>query len=293
MSENIWILCGKPENWNIALKDGIWGLTPKLKGKWKFLKEGDWLFFYANNPVVGVIGFGKMQAKFNQNQPLWPDEISKGEVLYPYRFEFQSEYVLPETEWKSKKIKINLPIGFYSGINLIDDQAIIDELRERLGKQWGVEYNIEEKSETIQTKPIEDNIPKEEVDLSHDKVKNMVFEIGKIHHYMTDKEYVINSDRLDVVWRRVEKSVPTYAFEIQIGGDIYHALAKLKHAYDLWNSNIYIVIDEKHRSKIEELLAGTFHEITNIIKIINLNQVSELYALQIDDVKLRKKLGLP
>ena len=293
MSENIWILCGKPENWNIALKDGIWGLTPKLKGKWKFLKEGDWLFFYANNPIAGVVGFGKMQAKFKQDQPLWPDEISKSEVLYPYRFEFEPEYVLPETEWKNKKIKINLPIGFYSGINLIDDQDIIDELGERLRKQWGVEYHVEGKSETIQTKPIEDNIPKEAVGLSHDKVKDMVFEIGKIHHYMTDKEYIINSDRLDVVWRRVEKSVPTYAFEIQIGGDIYHALAKLKHAYDLWNSNIYIVIDEKHRSKIEELLAGTFHEITSIIKIINLNQVSELYSLQIDDVKLRKKLGLP
>ena len=137
------------------------------------------------------------------------------------------------------------------------------------------------------------NISKEAVILSHDKVKDMVFEIGKIHHYMTDKEYVMNSEILDVVWRRVEKSVPTYAFEIQIGGDIYHALAKLKHAYDLWNSNIYIVIDEKHRSKIEELLAGTFHEVTNIIKIINLNQVNELYDLQIDDVKLRKNLGLP
>ncbi len=293
MSENIWILCGKPENWNIALKDGIWGLTPKLVGKWKYLKDGDWLVFYANNPIVGIIGLGKMQAKFKQNQPLWPDEIFKGEVLYPYRFEFQSEYVLPETQWKSNKIKINLPIGFYSGINLLDDQDIIDGIGKMLKKQWNVEYNFEEKSGIITNNSTEENISKEAVILSHDKVKDMVFEIGKIHHYMTDKEYVINSDRLDVVWRRVEKSVPTYAFEIQIGGDIYHALAKLKHAYDLWNSNIYIVIDEKHRSKIEELLAGTFHEITNVIKIINLNQVNELYDLQIDDVKLRKKLGLP
>lgn len=293
MSENIWILCGKPENWNIALKDGTWGLTPKLVGKWKYLKDGDWLVFYANNPIVGIIGLGKMQAKFKQNQPLWPDEIFKGEVLYPYRFEFQSEYVLPETQWKSNKIKINLPIGFYSGINLLDDQDIIDGIGKMLKKQWNVEYNFEEKSGIITNISTEENILKEAVILSHDKVKDMVLEIGKIHHYMTDKEYVINSDRLDVVWRRVEQSVPTYAFEIQIGGDIYHALAKLKHAYDLWNSNIYIVIDEKHRSKIEELLAGTFHEITNVIKIINLNQVNELYDLQIDDVKLRKKLGLP
>ena len=293
MSENIWILCGNPENWIIAFKDGIWGLTSKLVGKWKYLKEGDWLLFYANNPVAGIIGLGKMQAKFKQNQPLWPDEISKGEVLYPYRFEFQSEYVLPETQWKNNKIKINLPIGFYSGINLLGDQDIIDKIRELLKKQWNTEYNFQRISGNIPKNSAEEITRKETIILTHDKVKDMVFEIGKIHHYMADKEYVINSDRLDVVWRRVEKSVPTYAFEIQIGGDIYHALAKLKHAYDLWNSNIYIVIDEKHRNKIEELLAGTFHEITGIIKIINLNQVSDLYNLQIDDVKLRMKLGLP
>jgi predicted RNA-binding protein len=293
MPTNIWILCGKQENWNIALKDGIWGLTSKLVGKWKYLKEGDWLIFYANNPIAGIIGLGKMQAKFKQNQPLWPDEISKSEVLYPYRFEFQAEYVLPETQWKNNKIKINLPIGFYSGINLFDDQDLIDEIERKLKKQWNEEYSFKESSIAAPKNTTEDSILKETVDLSHDKVKDMIFEIGKIHHYITDKEYAINSDRLDVVWRKVEKSVPTYAFEVQIGGDIYHALGKLKHAYDIWNSNIYIVIDEKHRNKIEELLAGTFHEITNIIKIINLSQINELYDLQINDVKLRKKLLLP
>ena len=290
MAENTWVLCGKPENWNIALKDGLWGLVPKGQGKWRYLKQGDLLYFYANSPITGVIGVGRLQAKFKQNVPLWPDEISKKEVLYPFRFEFQSEYVLPESDWKTKRIKVSLPIGFYSGTNLLDDQDIIDELQSALKKEWGVEIAYQENAPSKQVAPVPEAKP---VDLSHDKVKDMIFEIGKISHYMADKEYEINSDRLDVVWRRVEKSVPTYAFEIQIGGDIYHALGKLKHAYDLWNSNIFIVIDEKHRNKVDELLSGTFHEIANEIKIINLNRINSLYSLQKDDVKLRKQIGLP
>ncbi len=178
-------------------------------------------------------------------------------------------------------------------MNLLDDQDIIDKLREAAKEQWGTE--LEYGTEAEITKP---QVPKqvasdETLDLSHDKVKDMIFEIGKMHHYITDKEYEINSDRLDVVWRRVEKSVPTYAFEIQIGGDLYHALAKLKHAHDLWNSNLYIVTADEYRDKIDELLGGTFHEIKNIVNIINLKQVGDLYSLQVKDVKLRKEIGLP
>lgn len=293
MPEKIWILCGKPENWAIGLKDGIWGLIPRFQGKWKYLSQGDWLIFYATSPLSGVIGFGKAQAKFKQNQPLWPEEIIKKEVLYPFRFEFQSDYVLPEADWKAKKIKLSLPVGYYSALNLLDDRDIIDKLIDTIKQQWNIQINFQEIVESPKPLPVKTQTKPELLDLSHDKVKDMIYEIGKIHHYMTNKEYVMNSDRLDVVWRRVEKSVPTYAFEIQIGGDIYHALAKLKHAHDLWNSNIYIIIDEKHRSKCEELLSGTFHEITNIVRIINLSQVGELYALQVDDVKLRTQLGLP
>ena len=293
MPEQFWILCGKPEHWSIALKDEIWGLIPKFKGKWRHLQQADWLFFYATNPVTGVIGLGKVQAKFKQNQPLWPEEVLRKEVLYPFRFEFQSEYVIPQEQWKTRKIKISLPIGFYSGMNLLDDQDIIDKLREAVKQQWGTQFEYEAEVGIGKPKPSEEYISAETLELSHDKVKDMIFEIGKIHRYITDKEYMINADRLDVVWRRVEKSVPTYAFEVQIGGDLYHALAKLKHAYDIWNSNIYVVTAEEYRNKIEELLAGTFHEIRNILNIISLKDIKDLYSLQLRDVKLRKKIGLP
>jgi predicted RNA-binding protein len=293
MSEQFWILCGKPENWDIALKDEIWGLVPKFQGKWRHLQIGDYLFFYATNPIRGVIGIGRVQAKFKQNQPLWPDEIAIKSVLYPFRFEFETEYVLSHENRGTGKIKINLPIGFYSAMNLLDDEDIIDKLKEAVKQQWSRELVTRPETSNVIAKPAEEHLSIGKVELTHDKVKDMIFEIGKLHRYIVDKEYVINSDRLDVVWRRVEKSVPTYAFEVQIGGDIYHALGKLKHAYDIWNSNIYIVTSDEQRERIEELIGGTFHEIKNYLNIISLKNIDDLYSLQLKDVKLRKEIGLP
>ena len=257
MPRNTWILIGKPENWNTAFEFSIWGLVPKFGGKWRYLRENDRLFFYATAPVSGVIGFGKVQAKFKQDRPQFPEEIAAKTVLYPFCFEFLPEYALVESQWNTGRIKIALPTGFYSGMNLLADQDVIDKVVEAARKDWNVSPSGDEPETSISLPPVAVTA-KAQVDLSHDKVKDMVYEIGKMHRYVTDKEYVINSDRLDVVWRRVEKSVPTYAFEIQVGGDLYHALAKLKHAYDIWNSNIFLVTEDGYLPKISELLSGDF-----------------------------------
>jgi hypothetical protein len=52
-------------------------------------------------------------------------------------------------------------------------------------------------------------------------------------------------------------------FEVQIGGDIYHAMSKLKHAFDLWNSHVFLVATMGDKSKYQELLSGTFHEVAD------------------------------
>jgi len=88
--------------------------------------------------------------------------------------------------------------------------------------------------------------------------------------------------KLDVVWRRVERGSPTYVFEVQIGGDLYHAIGKLKHAHDLWNSNIYLIITERDSTKCYELLSGTFHEIKGKIqKLYELKKAYRDYETQL------------
>ena len=102
----------------------------------------------------------------------------------------------------------------------------------------------------------------------------------------------IDGERLDVVWKRVERSVPTYAFEVQVGGDIYHAIGKLKHAFDIWNSRIFLVIDEASVPKVAELLRGTFHEIASELRVIKLERLAYLQTALAGVHDLEKELGL-
>ena len=84
----------------------------------------------------------------------------------------------------------------------------------------------------------------------------------------------------------------TKVFEVQVGGSIHQALSKLKHSWDLWNSEPFLIIDPKHSQKVDELLSGTFHEMKDVIKVVTLDKVEELYNHLIADKKLKKEFGL-
>lgn len=283
---NFWILTGNTENWKIAIRDKLWGLRDKiaLKKHWDKLQIGDYLFFYVSSPISGIIGFGKVKSKTIQDKPIWPDELIVNKVIYPYRFELDIEYCLPIHLWRKNNVPIrDLRLNFRAGINSQKNEEEIIKLIYRIDEKWNTNLSlkfIEEVKEKIEYKSL------------HDKIKDFIFKIGKIEKYVCDKEYNMDSQKLDVVWRRVERSVPNFAFEVQIGGNLYQALAKLKHAYDLWNSNIFIVIEEKDKGRVETLLSGTFHEIERIIKIIEVRNIEKLYDLEDKSRELRKKIGL-
>lgn len=98
----------------------------------------------------------------------------------------------------------------------------------------------------------------------------MIAQIGKWEGKHSETEYKIgNLGKLDVVWKRIKTGHPSYAFEVQIKGNLYQALAKLKHAFDLWNSHPVLVTTEQYVTQAEELLKGSFHEIRNRARVIN------------------------
>ncbi|NVM55475.1 MAG: hypothetical protein HWN66_17340 [Candidatus Helarchaeota archaeon] len=282
-----WVLSGNSlENWEKGIKDGIWGVRNKkgLRRSWDRISKGDILIFYVGRPIGGVIGFGRAEAKFKQDKPLWPDEIRANRIIYPFRFEFKTEYSLPKETWHEKKISIrDLKIGYWAGLNPLKDRNTIRDLNARIKESWGV---VLEEPIGVGEKP-----PEYSPNL-HNKIKDMIYEIGKIERYISEKEYPLDSERLDVAWRKVDRGVPSRAFEVQIGGDIYHALAKLKHAFDLWNSDLFIIIKDENRPKVEELLAGTFHEVRDRINIVAIGKVQRLYHLQLEHEKLKAELGL-
>lgn len=77
-----------------------------------------------------------------------------------------------------------------------------------------------------------------------------------------------------------------------IGGDIFQAMAKLKHAFDLWDSKVFLVAGVKDRPKYEDLLSGTFHEIANLMQFIDVRLVRELLQKKRDYKEMDKSLGI-
>lgn len=266
-----WSLPGTVENWGIAAQQRVWGMKAKFAKTWQRLSGGDVLFFYAKSPVGGIIGHGHVAVKFKGQAPLWPDEIRAGRVIYPYRFEFEVTRLLDPQRWSKDRIPVR-DLGM--GIRLMGlvPAAVATRVLERIHERWGEGKVIREVATPYFEKPVVTPPEKSR----HDVAKELLVEIGQLRRWLADKEYSIDSERLDVVWRKVEKGVPRYVFEVQIGGDIYHALGKLKHASDLWGSKIFLVIDKDSISKVEELLSGTFHEIADQLRVVQLERLEML-----------------
>lgn len=289
MKKPHWIIFGPEKSWETAFKQaGIWGVKEPLYPEWKALDPGDCIFFFVTKPISGVIGVGRVQTKFIQDKPLWPDEIAAGKVIYPYRFELNIDYVLEQSRWKNDRIKVPLTIQeMRRGVNLLRERTV-EELYEVFAQKFKYIISTPEKVEP----PLVEFVKPGQLSLDHARVQEIVFQIGRLNRLISEKEYPMENERLDVVWRRVEKSVPTYVFEIQVGGDIYHALGKLKHAYDLWNSNISLIAEKEDLEKAKSLLSGTFHEIENKIKKITIEKIHELYEQKRKWIDIEKEVGL-
>lgn len=284
-----WIIFGPEKSWETAFQQGgIWGVKEPLYPEWKALDPGDCIFFFVTRPLSGVIGVGRVQTKFIQDKPLWPDEIALRKLLYPYRFEFRTDYVLEQNRWENDRIKVPLTIQeMRRGINLLLGRTV-DKLYGAFAEKFN---HLIPRVKKIESPPLGLAKP-ERPSPDHTSLQEIVFQVGKLNGLVSEKEYPMENERLDVVWRRVQKSVPTYVFEIQVGGDIYHALGKLKHAHDLWNSNIFLIAREEDLEDADSLLSGTFHEIGNKIKKITIEKIYELYEQKRRWTDIEKEIGL-
>jgi hypothetical protein len=281
-----WLVVGSEKNWIIAFQNNnIWGLKPiqQLQALWNMLREGDSLLFYVSKPVHGIVGFGQVATKFRQTNPLWPEEIKNNAVIWPLRFEFDIEYCLPPSLWESKKYTCK---DLQNITRMVFQCLPIEEVL-AARKTFGLQLPAPQSLALSELRP-----SGAEKNITHSGLKDCLAEIGRIQNYVVDQEYPIESGYLDVVWRRVQRSVPTYAFEVQVGGDIYHAVSKLKHAHDLWNSHIFLVASMSQKAKYEELLAGTFHEVADYLQFIDMQLVSDLLEKKRTYREMERRLGI-
>jgi predicted RNA-binding protein len=282
-----WSLSGSLENWDRGISSSVWGVEEKHKGKWDRLSVGDILLFYVSKPVSGIIGVGIVENKFEGKEPLWPRELKENRVIWRYRFEFKVLYSLPQTLWKERKISIvELKISYFSALNSVKEEAA-KLFFEKAESVWNVKIPY------LEIIPIK--VKEEKPKGLHEELKEMVRQIGEWEGFMSEKEYSMDSARLDVVWRSpgVVKGAPKYIFEIETAGEFYRTLSKLKHAYDLWAfPKLFIVIKPEDRGKVDELLSGTFHEIRDKLVILTPDKIEKRYKIKKEDVESRLEFGL-
>jgi len=285
--QQYWLIIDSEKNWHVAFaSNNLWGLKDfrELRSLWNMMREGDGLLFYVSKPVHGIVGIGHVVSKFKQTDPLWPEEIKRNEVIWPLRFEFDIEYCLPPSLWKSKRYTSH-------DLQMISRMVFqcfpieeVNAARMALGLQPITEPGLTVSAEVYSTG--------ETIEIKHDNLKSYLAEIGQLQGYIADKEYPMESTYLDVVWRRVERSVPTFVFEVQVSGDIYSAMVKLKHAFDLWNSHIFLIAGQKDKSKYQEFVAGTFHEVEDEMKFIDVAAIKPLLDKKRDYKETERILGI-
>ena len=75
-------------------------------------------------------------------------------------------------------------------------------------------------------------------ELTHNQIRDIIRELGELKGRYAEIEYPIDNRRLDVVWKELPGGSPSEVFEVQIGGNIFGALVKLRYARALWPSAI-------------------------------------------------------
>ncbi len=127
---------------------------------------------------------------------------------------------------------------------------------------------------------------------SHNELRDMIRDIGLMKKLVSETEYRINDLRLDVAWRTEVQKTPSHVWEVHIAGNFYEALVKLKHAWDYWRAEPFLVTTEKFEAEARSLLGGTFHEIKPYIRIIHWKDILRLYKPLREVTDIEKKLRL-
>jgi predicted RNA-binding protein len=282
-----------PEWMNSCIRDVIIypGLA-SLEGKNIRLTDKGLEFLKSNDPEVvlrtfleNVWGIREIIIWLYQEGPLSRKQIFEKCVDLDVRWQrdYQVGYRL---RWLNALGCIEKKIGKYTltsyGVRIAEELLKSKLLPE---SPKGVIPTITKTSEHIQAKP-----PKEES--IHNKIRDMIYEIGKFMGMISETEYPIDKMRLDVVWKKIKDGNPSHVFEVQIGGNFFEALTKLKHAWDKWNSKPFLITTEKYEIKAKQLLEGSFHEIEQITKIVHWEKIKELYDAEKRVKDLKNEIGI-
>jgi len=302
-NRRIWISSATPENWLIVTKRNIWGVkSSKVKEK---IAIGDVIVFFVkgSSPPCFMGAYEVVSDWYPSTEFTWDDEQRAGRIIYPLKVNIRpiqlgtapvKDLVNKLAFIEHKKAWANYlrgtPANFKRPISEEDFRVILDELKKP-------SINVSFKSisvERISIKTSEAIKPSGEPLITqppvtfptHKDLVNMLRGIGEMLCFVVrvedstpDKIY-----RCDVTWRDYEEHSPLKVFEVEVSGNVDHALASLAHAYDVWRpESLYLVVSderdlERAKKLVEPRLKGAFSRLRGRLKVLTWKEVLTLHT---------------
>jgi predicted RNA-binding protein len=290
-----WIFSAAPENWKIARERKIWAVrSENVAGK---VGKGSLIVLYVNGTKSFCTIIEILEDWHPATQAVWADEIEERQVKYPHqtRVRIVQEGIanVPEIVQKLSFIEnkrrwgvyvLGTPANLRRPIPESDYQLILKTMQ---SNPLPHDFTPTLKAKRRVIRKIR---PEKGARPRHNEIRDMLFEIGKIEGRIAEVEYPMDNLRLDVVWKTIRAGNPKWVFEVQMAGNFYEALTKLKHAWDKWNSKPFLVTTDHYIAMAKSLLEGSFHEMRDDARIVNWQQIVRLHQLLKEAHKIRSEI---
>jgi len=269
-------------------RDGIvklWALKDTLYPQWKSVDKGDYVLFYHRGKII----YG---AKICFKYPFKddPKQVEVGNYLaesvwgkdidgrtWPYIL-----FLEDVRELNISLSKLNELTGYnlkyvreFMKIREKRSQKLIEFLREIYASRHGIP-----------------SIVKTEEEPSHERIVNIIYALGEIIGYEPAKKWRHEGYEFDVVWHKPPRVGPKYVFEVHLRGSLEAALLRFKHAYDLWESNIFLVSTEDQLIRAKDKFLGELHELKDKITLLTIEEIRSFYEFKGKFEWLERKFGL-
>jgi len=247
----------------------LWALKSSLRDRWASLDEGDYVLFYHAGKLIYV---GKVGFKYPSADE--PEQVESGSRLaesvlgrdidgktWPYLF------FLEEVR------EIDLPLSKLNELAGYSMKAVVGFMKVREEKT----LRVIEYLPKAYVKPSVVAKPKPPLLLQHDQMIDAIYALGELIGYKPEKKWRHERYEFDVVWHKPPRIGPKYVFEVHLKGSLEAALLRLKHAHDLWESQIFLVSTEDQLKEAQTKFLGELHELKDRVTLLNVKGVEEFY----------------
>jgi len=258
----------------------LWALNESLSNRWIMVNEGDYILFYNKGEFI-------YSARVNFKYPfsIKPAQVRVSRYLVERILGRDVKgRICPYLIFLKDVKRIRLSLSKFNELTGYNLKAVMGFMRARRDMSKVIQYIIKEKPEEPKSE--------EKIDVRHSEIVDMLYALGELIGYVSYKEWHHDGYKFDVVWHKPPRIGPKYVFEVHLKGSLEATLLRLKHAYDLWESQLFLVSTEDQLEAAKNKFLGELHELKDKVTLLNIRDVIEFYKFKGKYEWLERKFGL-